>query len=423
MRSRLPATMRNATLWMRRFARTTPGAISAIAVVAVVLCVLAGTTAANQMSGKIARADAVLEHTEPLAFAAQSLYVALSAADATAAEAFLSGGIEKPEVRTRYQQALADAAGALADATVGASDEQTRQIVARITAELPTYTGLVEAARANNRQGFPVGSAYLREASTLMQTSLLPTAEKLSNSRFTAVRDDQRSIATLPWTSIVLLLLVLIACGAGSYVLLRHTNRRVNLGLAFAAIATSVALLWVIAGTLIAGAAVETGRTSATARFETLAQARILAQQARTDETLQLITRGDITVGETNFDNHTAALRERLDATGGADSAAAQEFTQWTGSHDKQVAAYEAADYIKAVQQAIGADPQSSAARFTALDRALSDNLADTRQDLRDGADRAGGSLLLSPTGSLLLLIFAGAAVVIGVWPRLEEFL
>ena len=33
---------------------------------------------------------------------------------------------------------------------------------------LTEYTGLIEAARANNRQGFPVGAAYLRQASRVL---------------------------------------------------------------------------------------------------------------------------------------------------------------------------------------------------------------------------------------------------------------
>ena len=60
-------------------------------------------------------------------------------------------------MRARYQQALADAASALADATAGATDSATRTAVAEISAQLAAYTGLVESARANNLQGFPSG--------------------------------------------------------------------------------------------------------------------------------------------------------------------------------------------------------------------------------------------------------------------------
>ncbi|MFQ6395387.1 hypothetical protein ACLMAJ_18210 [Nocardia sp. KC 131] len=420
---RLPATVGKGALWLRRFAATTPGAIGAVLVITVVLCVFSGFMCADQLSDKITRRYIVLERTEPLAYAAQSLYVALSAADASAAAAFLSGGIESPEVRGRYQQSLADAAGALAEATTGASDAQTRSIVARVSADLPAYTGLVEAARANNRQGFPVGSAYLREASTLMQNSLLPNAEQLSENRFAAVRQDQDDIGALPMKSIALLLSTLIACGVGSAVLLRRTNRRMNLGVAACAGATAVVLLWSVIATLVAATDVDTGKSGASTRFETLAQARILAQQARSDETLQLITRGDITAGEADFAEHTAALGDRLASTIGPDSAAAQALSKWRTGHGRQKDAYEAANYPAAVAQAIGSAPDNSATRFADLDGALRDELAQVRKELRDGVDSAGGSLAFSPSGTLLLMVVAASAVTVGSWSRLKEFL
>ncbi|WP_280390582.1 hypothetical protein [Nocardia brasiliensis] len=415
--------IRNGTLWLRRFAGTTPGVIVGVVVVSVVLCLLAGFTAMNQMSGKNARQQSALDRTEPLAFAAQRLYVALSAADATAATAFLSGGIEAPAVRQQYQQSLADAAAALADATVGASDEQTRQIVARIVADLPAYTGLVEAARSNNRQGFPVGSSYLSEASGLMQNSLLPNAERLTTARFAAVRTDERAIGARPVLSIVLVLLVLLAFAVASWILLQRTNRRANLGVVLAAGATALALLWLIVAPGAASKALDTSASGASSRFETLAKARIAAQQARTEETLQLITRGDIAAGEDRYTQRSIDLRERLATVVAPDSVAAQELANWLSGHRAQVAAYQAADYRAAVSQAIGTGSQSSAARFAALDRALNDNLAQERRALRDDLSTAGAVLTLSPFGTLALLVFAAAAVVVGLWPRLKEFL
>ncbi|GAA5078958.1 hypothetical protein [Nocardia iowensis] len=415
--------IRNGTLWLRRFAGTTPGVVAVVVVVSVVLCLLAGLACVNQMSGKSARRDVALERTEPLAFAAQRLYVALSAADATAATAFLSGGIEAPAVRGQYQQSLADAAAALSEATVGVSDERTRQIVARIVADLPVYAGLVESARTNHRQGFPVGSSYLREASEVMQTSLLPNAERLTADRFAAVRADQRAIAAMPMVSIVLVVLVLIACAVGSWILLQRTNRRANMGVVVAAGLAALALLWLITATGVASNVLDTGASGASNRFETLAKARISAQQARTDETLQLVTRGDIAAGEELYNKHATELRDRLGAVVGPDSVAAQELTKWTAGHRAQVEAYQAANYRAAVAQAIGTEPDSSATRFAALDRSLNDNIAEARRDLRDGLHAAGTALLLSPSGTLVLLVLAAAAVVVGVWPRLKEFL
>ncbi|WP_278265718.1 hypothetical protein [Nocardia sp. AG03] len=409
--------------WIRRFAATTPGVIGGVLVVTTITCLLAGSTVGGQLDAKIERTEQVLDRTEPLAFAAQSLYVSLSAADAGAATAFLSGGIESPQVRDTYEQALADAAAALAEATAGATDARSRAIVARIAADLPTYTGLVETARANNRQGFPVGSAYLRQASDLMQTSLLPQAEQLNEARFAAVRADQDRVGALPLTGVLLLLLVLVACAVGSMLLLRRTNRLVNAGIALAAAATLLALLWTAGATVAAAQVLDTGDDGAGARLEHLAGARILAQQARTDETLALITRGDITAPEKSFQTHTAELSQRLTDAGAGDSAAVRALTNWTAGHNAQRTAYEKADYAGAVAQAIGTAPDSSATSFAHLDEELRGALARARADLRDGVDDAGTLLTLSPFGTLALLLAAAGAVITGLWPRIKEFL
>ena len=63
----------------------------------------------------------VLNHTEPLAFAAGQLYTTLSVADAAAATAFIAGA-EPREVRQRYEQAITDAAVALTRASGGLTD-------------------------------------------------------------------------------------------------------------------------------------------------------------------------------------------------------------------------------------------------------------------------------------------------------------
>lgn len=422
MGPRLPAPVRGAANWLRRIAATTPGVIVVIAAAAVVLCLVTGLVCSNELSGKTTRRDTTLSRSEPLNSAAQHLYVALSQADASAATAFLSGGIESPQIRAQYQQSLADAADALATATTGAADPQTRRIVGRIDADLPAYTGLVESARANNRQGFPVGSAYLREASGLMQKSLLPSAAELTTDRFAAVRADQRAITGPPWSAIALLILVMVGAVLGTRILQRRTNRMFNLGLLAAAVAAALALVWIAAGTLVSAAAVDTGATGPTTRTENLAQARILGQQARTDETLELITRGDTTTTEADFTAKTAQLRARIVDGAGANSPLLQQFSQWMTDHAKQVANYNAANYPAAVDQAIGPAPTASAAVFTGLDNSVRDRLDQTRVQLRGQISSAGDAWTGGAAGTLVLMVFAAAAVVVGLWPRLKEF-
>ena len=405
--------------WVRRFAATTPGLIGGVGIVLVIACVVTGLVGSAQLNNKKAERTHVLETTEPLAFAAQNLYAALSTADATAAAAFLSGGIEAPDVRSKYQQALADAATALATATSGSGDDETRNAVAQIAAGLPAYTGLIESARANNRQGFPVGAAYLREASALMQTSLLPNAEKLYAAKFADLTRSQADIAATPGITVLLLLLTLAALAATSFLLFKRTNRRYNTGLVLAAISTVIALLWVTIAMSLVSNSIEASRTDGSTKFDQLAQARILAQQARTDETLELITRGDIGSIEASFNDHISKLREKLEATG----ASAEGFATWTEGHTRQVEAYRSADYAGAVRQAIGAQPEGSSAQFVKLDSSIQVEISHARSELRDHVDAAGSRLTLSPTAILVLLGVAAVAAVAGLWPRLKEFL
>jgi hypothetical protein len=406
--------------WLRRFARTTPGVVAVIAVAVTAGCVIAGLVCGAQLDGRIAEHNAVLDHSEPLAYAAQNLYAALSAADAAAASAFLSGGIETAPIRARYQQALADTTSALADVTAGATDPNTRTAAAEISAQLVAYTGLVESARANNRQGFPIGSAYLREASSLMQSTLLPGAERIYTGNLAAVDEDQRAVESLPTAGLVLLGLVLVAIGVGSVMLSRRTNRQFNLGLVVASGAVLLVGVWIVVAIRLAAGAIEQSRTEGTAMFGHLAKARILAQQARTDETLQLIARGDITAGEKSFNGRIDDLGALL---GTEPSAASDGVRNWTASHRKQVEAYLGGDYPAAVGQAIGTDPGASAAHFAVVEAGLRDEIEQTRATLRDRVSAAGAWLAWSPTGTLVLMVVAAVATVVGLWPRLKEFL
>jgi hypothetical protein len=87
------------------------------------------------------------------------------------------------------------------------------------------------------------------------------------------------------------------------------------------------------------------------------------------------------------------------------------------------VEAYQGGDYPAAVAQAIGDVPDASAAQFAVVEASLSEAIEQTRATLRDDVSRAGARLAWSPTGTLVLMVIAAAAAVVGLWPRLKEFL
>ena len=208
-----------------------------------------------------------------------------------------------------------------------------------------------------------------------MQTSLLPAAEKVYTANLATVEEDQRAIGSLPIVSLALLALALVAIGVGSVIMYGRTNRQFNIGLVVAAATVLLVIGWVVVATQLAASEIERSRTEGSERFEQLANARILAQKARTDETLELIARSDITAGEKSFNGHIDELSKLLDA---APAAAKDGVQKWTASHRKQAEAYDGGDYDAAWPKQ-SAPIRASAAQFAAVESSLRDGIERTR--------------------------------------------
>src|SRR5215831_3552470 len=260
-------------------ARTTPARLRLLMAGLVVLCLVWGGLAAWVVGQRASGASNVVGTSEPLS------------ADATAASAFLSGGLEPIAARQRYQADIAQAAAHLESATAAAGNSPAARDLAKLSAGLPVYAGEVETARANNRLGLPLGAAYLREASALMRGTLLPAARDVS-----AQADAQLTAASGQATGLPLALILLVAAGLLGYVLYRaqrwlfqRTQRRLNPGLVVASVAAVVSLLWLAVAFFVARADLLEARNHGSAPVAALAAADIAALQARADESLTLI--------------------------------------------------------------------------------------------------------------------------------------
>ena len=158
---------------------TTPGLLRLASIVIVVLLVAVWIVATASLAARRrATHDAGLT-IEPLLVATQNLYTSLADADASAANGFLSGGIDPAAARQRYVDDINGATGQLPVIARGVAGAAAHQDVQLLNAQIPVYTGLVETARTNNRLGFPVGAAYLRQASALMRSQILPASNRL----------------------------------------------------------------------------------------------------------------------------------------------------------------------------------------------------------------------------------------------------
>jgi uncharacterized protein with PQ loop repeat len=387
-----------------------------------------GVVAAGSASTRRQAAHAVATETEPRLVEAEGLYASLSDADATAVTTFLIGGLEPSGRRQRYVEDLRSASHELAKLTehVGGSS-QARAAVLVISTQLPVYSGLVETARANNRQGFPVGAAYLRQASTLMREQILPAGGQLYDVEARRLNSDYRSGVSTG----ALLVVIVVACVMLALLVLAQvyvawlTSRILNISMLVATTLVLAVAIWVVAGFLNEQNALVVAQRTGSDSVQILSAARTLALRAQGDESLALVARGG---GEQNLADFNA-VTGRLGAANGTggllgeaariarrsgSSAAIDElstsFARYLAVH-RQVAALEVnGRFNDAVNLAVG---------FTATELSISDALnsgleqqiatAQRRFDRagNDATSALGGLWLAIPLVTLLFAFLA----------------
>jgi hypothetical protein len=371
----------------------------------------------------------VLDHTEPMAFAAGQLYTTLSVADAAAATALISGA-EPQAVRQRYEQAITEAAVAVTRASSGLTDPALVELLGRTNAHLAVYTGLIETARTNNRVGNPVGSSYLSEASALMQQTILPDAQRLYEATSARVDAETTASATIPAPVIIVVAITLLFGALAHRWLARHTKRRVNVGLVIGGLAIAIMIIWVGTALAISTAGSRAAKNTAAESLRTVTSLAITAQQARADETLALIRRGDEDVRKRSYYQRVDQMREELsDYLGRGDTidksglAQADQLLQKWRQADERIDDYiKVGNYQAATQVALGTGENDSTPAFDKLNDALSQGIQQSRTQLRTDISSARRVLSGTTVGGAMLSVGAALAVALGLWPRLSEY-
>jgi hypothetical protein len=290
--------------WVREQLTTTPGRLALVAVLVVTGAVVFGAAAEIAEQARQRAATSARNDTEPLLAEAVTLYGSLSDANATATTTFLVGGLEPPARRARYLRDVRTASDSLAALTrqVGASGT-ARDAVATVARELPIYTGLVEAARANNRQRLPIGAAYMRQASQLMTGTILPAAGRLYTIEAQRLRHDYATGTSTPWlfafaAAIVVTLALLVWA---QWYLARISHRILNVPMVIATSLVAAVGIWGVIGMVGERNALAKAQRDGSDQVEVLSAARILVSRAQSDESLTLIARGGDTTDQTDF--------------------------------------------------------------------------------------------------------------------------
>ncbi|MEV6179165.1 hypothetical protein ACIHAR_25100 [Streptomyces sp. NPDC052016] len=425
---------------VRAAATTEPGRLRIIGALLALLVVAFGAVTAWQMTDRSAAADDVLNKSQPLSTAAADIYRSLADANTAASSGFLAGGQETAESRKRYEDDIDTAAAKLVTAANNSDPgSPSAAAITKLNKLLPEYKGLVERARTYNRQGYPVGGAYLRYANQKMQQEMLPAAEDLYKKENQRLRDDYADATPYPWAAIALGVLALAALAWAQHRNYRRTNRVLNHGLVAATAATTVVLLWLVIGHSVARAGLNDSYDHGVRSLNVLHDARIASLKARGNENLTLVARGaeTVKVGDETVDAYDHDFSEDMGvlAKGLAEAQrladddsgtkpveqAGNNMAEWKKRHTAARAQDDNGNYEQALTLVIGGKGATGEC-FDSVDanlaRALEHEQGEFRQAAGDGLDAMGGLAV----GAAVLAVLGAAGAVLGIGRRLSEY-
>lgn len=416
-----------------RFISTTPGLLTMVSILLVTAILAAGGAMAASSDKRQAGISTLVNSSEPVAFAAQELYNSLSVADAIATTGFLSDPSQSADTRESYRKALDTASRAVIRASNG-SDPSSREmaLILSIQEKLPSYVSLITEAGANNRQGYPLGAAYITQSSSLMQESLLPAAAELYVRTSSSVVFQQHQLTRPSWFALSGLVAAVILLIIAQFWLAAWSNRRINAGYGIATVLMSFALIW--AG----GSAISTvygggnGVAGTTQPLQTLTSLRIGVQQARSTEVLGLVQRDYASGNQTEFSDRIATIDAQLEELRSTKASqdtktriddARESLRTWDNAHAKMVSMLRLGDYNDAIQATVGDDANGVSKSFTALDSELESLINESRDELRSYLSDAGGAASRINLIVLILSALSILCVIQGTRPRLQEYL
>lgn len=342
----------------------------------------------------------------------QAVKVDLLRADALATNAFLVGGLEPTQQRADYDAAITNATRTIAAAAQAQPADQAA--LAELSTLVVRYAANMEVARANNRQGLPVGAAYLRASSNDLRDRGMVLVDALleaNTERAERSFGEQHPV----WVALPGLLAVGALIVANQWIAKRF-RRRVNPGLLVAAAAV---LVFTVAATVASSTqALENNRLADGSYAELVsgAEARSAANAAKSSESLRLVNRGS---GKA-FEDAWAANAKEVAAL--LPTGLESQWSAYTQAHEGIVAKDDAGDWDGAVAAATTSDAGGSSPAFQAFDEAI----ADVVERRANTVSRMLSEGAATPFIIAVLTALAGLGATVAVWRgisrRLEEY-
>jgi hypothetical protein len=414
----------------RRDAWTTPTRLW-LALLGTVLSILllAGVAAANVQSESTAarQTNGAVEYR---AVNVQELYYALSDADAAAATGILDSPAPSARFTTRYQSDITQADDALAESSgdVVGDDSASAQLQ-KVDEQLSEYTGLIGTAQANNRLGYPVGGAYLREASNLLEKTMLPEVQSVLAGEISARSASASDSGGFPlWTVLAALLMLIV--GVRTWRLLAsRTRRSVNAGLA-AGLVLSVLLFGWVAATSTEAAHHMSAASNDFLQVAAAQQGRGDAAQISADEASSVVSEGADGGAAAALGQHAVTdLHDEIGPATGYANPADSSDTALAGKISSDVTTIQkdanASDYVDATTAMVGSSATTSGGAQVDLD-AMASALAGNEQSAQAAYERDSSKAVHDYPGGpwpiLALGLLAAVAAAYGVTRRIAEY-
>jgi hypothetical protein len=347
----------------------------------------------------------------------QKIQSNLLSGDATATNAFLVGGLEPPAQRSAYDQAMSSTSSLIAEAAQAQRADGTA--LAALNQQVLSYAAMIEQARANNRQGLPVGAQYLRNASAQLRSDALPILDNLVSANAARAADEMTVGA-----GYVVLVLTLLALGgviAGQIWLARRFKRKINVGMLASSIVLFVLAIVSLIVVVQLHSALNQISSGSLAAVNTAADARIDANDAKSNESLTLIARGS---GQA-FDAAWKSSANSVTTSVGRLTDKPELVSQWqayTDVHTQIRALDDGGQWDKAVAKATGSASDSSNTAFGAFDSNLAGYLDSVSQDASNSLAAEQPGMVVA---AILFLLGGVAAALLGRWgvtERLREY-
>jgi hypothetical protein len=349
----------------------------------------------------------------------QKIQSNLLSADATATNAFLVGGLEPPAQRAVYDQALSSTSSLIVEASQAQPADAAA--LSALNQQVVSYAAAIEQARANNRLGLPVGAQYLRNASADLRSTAIPILDNLVSSNATRASDQMDPRTAYLYIFPVISLLALVGVIIGQVWLARRFRRTINVGM----LASAVVLFAITAAAVIAAQQLSSTLNSISngsfAAVNTAADARIDANNAKSNESLTLIARGSGQAFETEWKSSADSVAGNLQRLTDRPELVNQ-WQAYTDVHTEIRTLDDGGSWEKAVSLATGAGKKSSNTVFGTFDSNLASYLDSVSQDTSSSLAAERPIMVVA---AILALLGGLAAALLGRWgigARLKEY-